>query len=383
MIFFICWIFARLIWEHPLVFSSAVPIPASTSASINAKTDQSYLTAGGSYSNVDRSTMNGGWRAADQPGAIPRRTNRQNTGEFEVFRDYQRVDETSSTGELAAIKSQFSALNRPAAMEPKAAGPERQSVSANSSDAVLKRQNEILDARPGERREASRDKPAVEKRLSGYIWVFVRDDSESSTDANSSFSGPLSGQYGGSQIGAILNYRVAGHSSNDLSIFARASTALAISGEEELAVGAKIKPIAKLPVAIYAEQRFGGRTADNRGTTIFAAGGLGPVGISETIDLEAYAQAGYVFRDQDSYFFDGSAILRRSVAQQGDIKIYLGGGVWAGGQRGVSRLDVGPRMSADIPIGQLAMRLAVDWRQRVAGDARPDSGVAMTLTTGF
>jgi hypothetical protein len=36
-----------------------------------------------------------------------------------------------------------------------------------------------------------------------------------------------------------------------------------------------------------------------------------------------------------------------------------------------------------LPIGRTAIRASAEWRFRVAGDAAPDSGPAVTLSTDF
>ena len=64
-------------------------------------------------------------------------------------------------------------------------------------------------------------------------------------------------------------------------------------------------------------------------------------------------------------------------------KLSVGTGVWAGGQRNVTRLDLGPHADFSVPLGEKTARVALDWRVRVAGDARPKSGVAITLSTSF
>ena len=45
----------------------------------------------------------------------------------------------------------------------------------------------------------------------------------------------------------------------------------------------------------------------------------------------------------------------------------------------VSRVDVGPTLA--LTAGP--MRLQADWRQKVTGNARPDSGPVATLSVGF
>jgi len=55
-----------------------------------------------------------------------------------------------------------------------------------------------------------------------------------------------------------------------------------------------------------------------------------------------------------------------------------------GARRGrAAGLDVGPSASLDLKIGAALARVSMDYRLRVAGDAEPGSGVAITLSTGF
>lgn len=58
-------------------------------------------------------------------------------------------------------------------------------------------------------------------------------------------------------------------------------------------------------------------------------------------------------------------------------------GLWAGGQKGAARLDFGPTIGTDVKVGETMIRVDADWRLRVAGDARPALGPALTLSTSF
>jgi len=99
--------------------------------------------------------------------------------------------------------------------------------------------------------------------------------------------------------------------------------------------------------------------------------------------LETYAQAGYVLGRNETYFFDGSATVQRPIADSDGRRLLAGAGLWAGGQRDIHRLDVGPRVSLDLPSGTSSTRISIDARVRVAGNARPGSGAALTVATSF
>ena len=103
----------------------------------------------------------------------------------------------------------------------------------------------------------------------------------------------------------------------------------------------------------------------------------------EKFTLETYAQGGYVLGPNETYFFDGSAALQRPIAELGRTKLSVGPGAWAGGQRKVSRMDIGPRADLSVPLGTMSARIALDWRVRGAGNARPGNGAAITVSTGF
>ncbi|MEW4468116.1 hypothetical protein AB1K62_09815 [Parasphingorhabdus sp. JC815] len=222
------------------------------------------------------------------------------------------------------------------------------------------------------------------KPLSGYFWAFVRQSSGSERFGSGApaLQSP-GGQYGGSQAGAILTYRLAGTQQNSLSAYMRASTAISLKGQEELAFGVRARPFDKLPVFLFAEQRMGPKQIRNRGTSFFVAGGTEPARLATDLSLETYGQAGFLFAKQNSYFFDASANVQRKLWEKGGYKLTAGGGVWAGGQKGLTRVDVGPRANIHIPVGTMDMRFSLDWRQRIGGNAAPDSGPAMTVTTGF
>ncbi|MBL0967041.1 MAG: class I SAM-dependent methyltransferase, partial [Blastomonas sp.] len=87
------------------------------------------------------------------------------------------------------------------------------------------------------------------------------------------------------------------------------------------------------------------------------------------------------------------ARLRRHLRPDGlFMAVALGGGLWAGGQQNsdaqggkpwVHRVDIGPRAALTVPVENGSLALALDWRQRIDGAARPSSGAAFTLSAGF
>ena len=220
--------------------------------------------------------------------------------------------------------------------------------------------------------------------FSGYFWAFARPAHQTkSAELNGGRAIISNGQYGGGQFGAILSYPISSQPNPELAVYGRFTAALAPLEQEEIAAGLRLHPFRDVPYTIHAEQRFDADSGGGRGTAIFAAGGTGPDPIVKKMELETYAQAGYVFGENETYFFDGAATLQRPVAEFGRKTVSVGAGIWAGGQRKIARLDAGPRADFRAPLGTTPLRISVDWRVRLAGSARPNSGLAITLSTGF
>ena len=218
-------------------------------------------------------------------------------------------------------------------------------------------------------------------RWSADAWLLARDDSvRASAPANQP-------SYGRSQAGAVLRYRLAPSSTHAPQAYVRASGALKAPHDAELAGGLSARPIGSLPVRLAAEVRVvdtqGG--ADVR-PAAYAVTELPPFELPLGTRGEVYAQAGYVGGDFATGFVDGQARITRDLARldrAGRSLLSAGAGAWGGAQKGAKRLDVGPSAAVSFSVGQVFSRLAVDYRVRVAGDAQPRSGPALTLSAGF
>jgi hypothetical protein len=165
----------------------------------------------------------------------------------------------------------------------------------------------------------------------------------------------------------------------------RATAALTGSREAEAAAGFSARPLAGFPVVAAVELRVThdpGRTELRPAVLVYTE--LAPFALPLQLRGEAYGQAGYVGGKAATGFVDGQLRLERCVASIGKAELRAGAGAWGGAQKGVSRLDVGPTATLAIWLGAAASaRLGVDWRFRVAGNAAPASGPAITLSAGF
>ncbi len=218
---------------------------------------------------------------------------------------------------------------------------------------------------------------ASSHRWSADAWALVRGGGGSAGAA------PFGPTYGASQVGAVLRYRLAPGSGHRPTAYLRATAALA-GTDREVAAGLSLRPIPQLPIAVAAEGRVGRLGADTvLRPAVIAVSELAPVTLPAAIRAEVYAQGGYVGGRSATAFVDGSLRLDRRVAKIGRVELRAGAGAWGGAQQGAQRLDIGPTATLGVTQGRAAARLALDWRLRVAGDAAPASGPALTISAGF
>jgi len=195
--------------------------------------------------------------------------------------------------------------------------------------------------------------------------------------------------YGASQVGALLQYRLAPGSARDPRLHARAYRALVRRGESEVALGASARPLGRVPVRVFGELRLtDGAFRTQARAAAFAVTELPPIALPLGARLETYAQGGWVGGIDDTLFADGQASVTREVgaiarASDNALRFSLGAAAWGGAQEGAHRVDLGPTMRLDLTVGEVPARLSLDWRERVEGDAGPESGVAVTLSTSF
>ncbi|MGL4314946.1 MAG: hypothetical protein ACRCSO_13255 [Sphingomonas sp.] len=226
-------------------------------------------------------------------------------------------------------------------------------------------------AAPGLATGIEPEQPRRPSRWRGSLWLLARAGDASRADL-------ASGTLGGGQAGLRLGYLV--EPKARVMIYGRVSSALG-QRQSEAALGVDWQPT-KLPIHLIAEQRIA-LDHSRGGPTVGAIAGIGPVTIASHFRLEAYGQAGVIARDGGVGFADGAARIDHAVAHIGGARVSLGGGAWGAAQPDAQRLDVGPSINVDIAVKERPLRLSLDWRERVAGSARPTSGLAITLGTNF
>ncbi len=195
--------------------------------------------------------------------------------------------------------------------------------------------------------------------------------------------------YGASQAGAVLQYRLAPSSGLDPRLYVRAYRALVTRGENEIAAGASLRPLARVPVRVTGEARYTDAAFFSTfRPAAYAVTEIPPLRLPLGAQGEVYAQGGWVGGPGATPFADAQASVTRSVplvARLTDerLRLSFGAGAWGGAQKDARRADIGPTLRLDTRLGKVPARIAVDWRLRVAGDAAPGSGVAVTVSAGL
>lgn len=231
---------------------------------------------------------------------------------------------------------------------------------------------------------ASRPQPL--RRWSGDGWVMQRQGGSGFALAASlpGQSGASSGAYGASQAGVVLRYRLSAASPHQPALYLRATTAPNLPRSAELAAGLALRPIGRLPAAVMAEARLvdgAGRAYIRPAVAVVSL--APPVALPLGLRGESYGQAGWVGGRDQTAFVDGQVRIDSAVWRAGQAELRLGAGAWGGAQRGASRLDLGPGATLSVPLGGVNARVAADYRLRVAGNAAPGSGLAVTFSAGF
>lgn len=207
-------------------------------------------------------------------------------------------------------------------------------------------------------------------RLQLTAWALLR-------GTRTLVSGPSTiatgGTLGGSQAGARLTYNI------HRQVAATLRTSSDVGRRDgEVAAGVRVQPLPGLPVWVNAErrQRLGKLGGGRNAFAVFLEGGVYDRPLPWRFSLDAYAQAGIVGFHHRDRFVDGALTVTRPIYRN----ISAGLGLWGGAQPGLYRVDAGPRISLRV---RNNMRIHLDYRQRLAGNAEPGSGPTLTLAGDF
>ena len=207
-------------------------------------------------------------------------------------------------------------------------------------------------------------------RIQLAMWAMLRRPQDASGSPTSLASG---GTLGGSQAGARLFYNF----TPAISAVLRSSSDVGRRGGE-VALGVRVRPLQSIPVWVTAERRQRlGKYGDGRNDfALFAETGVYGQQMPWGFTLDGYGQAGVVGITSRDLFADGALAFTRPLYRQ----FSAGFGVWGGVQPGLYRVDAGPRVTMQV---RRNIRVHFDYRQRLAGNARPGSGPVVTLAGDF
>jgi len=215
--------------------------------------------------------------------------------------------------------------------------------------------------------------PPLKGRLDRWqltTWALLRSQQ---TGIAASRSLATAGQLGASQAGARLIYNL----TRQIAFSARTSSEVGRRGGE-VAAGVRVQPLAHVPIWVTAERRQvigrygGGRSA----FALFAESGIYGLPLPWRFSLDSYLQGGIVGARSRDLFVDGGLAVTRPVFS----RFSAGFGIWGGAQPGLYRVDAGPRVTMRV---RKNLKVDLDWRQRLRGNARPGSGPAVTLSGDF
>ena len=221
-------------------------------------------------------------------------------------------------------------------------------------------------------RQWQADRAALGRRWQYGGFALLRDGGSAGALSNPGASPVL----GGGQLGGSIAFLPDPYARRPVALVARANVAADQAGVRgdtaQVAIG--LRQTLAPGVSISAERLIAIGSATRGDWTLrLAAGGMRG-------RLSAYGEAGVLGSGQAYAGAQASArTLRIGPAS-------FSAATWASLQTGtpasapdVWRVDVGPSIAAQL----MGIRLQADWRQRVAGNAAPGSGPAVTISAGF
>lgn len=222
----------------------------------------------------------------------------------------------------------------------------------------------------------------IDQRWHGWAYALVREGGGSSLAA--------SPRLGASQAAAELSWRANPRSRAAFDLFARIDAPLDDFGDgAQLAVGGRLVPVRDNPrIALQVERLVG---LDDSARDAFAlrltgGGDHFPAAGARGLAASGYGEAGVIGLSRTDAYVGGQAAAGYAWPA-GPGHVVAGAGAWGYWQEdGASdewRLDVGPSVGYRLPTGRAVIDVRLDYRARIGGDARPGSGVALTVGTSF
>ncbi len=267
-------------------------------------------------------------------------------------------------------------------VEPMAFSPNRRSYAIRSNAGDWVANNKALDPISSEAITFSLVGPAEKRRSIRLIKIYAYSFWRQGDAGQGMLS---SGQYGGSQSALLMTIpmlklaKEVGASS--FALIGRASVAHDDLHAREWSAGLRWHPSATFPAQLSLERRFRPDRPD--AVAAFISGVHDGTSLPLGFALDGYGQAGFVTGKFGGGFADGQLHILKKMVSNGPAKLAAGAGAWAGGQSDIMRVDIGPTARVNLQAGATSLRLDASWRFRIMGNARPDNGPAVTLSTSF
>lgn len=223
---------------------------------------------------------------------------------------------------------------------------------------------------------SSRARADTIDRWHGTAWILWRPEGPATAT--------LAPRLGGSQAGARVDYALA----PGALVYGRVTGALERPVATEAAAGVALRPAPSLPVSIGIERRQALSAGARSDFAALVAGGVDSQHLARGLWINGYAQAGVVGTRARDGFIDGRLGVERLVGPSdptvgGSGRAAIGASLWGGAQPGADRLDIGPRARLDMTVAGMSLRVGAEWRERIAGRARPSSGFALVAGADF
>ena len=219
-----------------------------------------------------------------------------------------------------------------------------------------------------------REKVRLNRRWSGDAYALFRDAGIKGAAAS-----PV---LGGGQSGVAIAYAHDPLARRPLVVFARVFAAhdnrnLIDGDTAQAAIGVRWQPISGVTVAAERLVAIGGATQGDWNLRV-AGGGERKFG---RLLVDGYGEAGV--RGNSEVYAGAQARVQTPIVSAGTVAITGGPAVWGSFQSAqptVSRFDIGVGVTGRLPTG---LAISADWRWRVAGNAAPTNGPALTISMAF
>lgn len=283
---------------------------------------------------------------------------------------------------IAISKKDLISSPVPTRVEPMAFSPNRRSYAIRSNAGDWVANNKALDPISSEAITFSLVEPAEKRRSIRLIKIYAYSFWRQGDAGQGALS---SGQYGGGQSALLMTIPMLKLSkdvgASSFALIGRASVAHDDLHAREWSAGLRWYPSAVFPAQLSLERRFRPNHPD--AVAAFISGGHDGTSLPLGFVLNGYGQAGFVTGKAGGGFADGQLHILKNMVSHGHAKLAAGAGAWAGGQSDIMRVDIGPSARVSLQAGATSFRLDASWRFRIVGNARPDNGPAVTLSTSF